>query len=114
MTSRVTHDCLGTVPLSPALAVDFKGNLFPVDFYFDFSSPFTYIAATRVNRYFGQQNVKWIPMVSVSTLKCLNGSGQGLLQSTLGNQCLTGTKDWRDPLRKETSLSHPGTSIRSS
>lgn len=54
---------LGTVPLSPALAVDFKGNLFPVDFYFDFSSPFTYIAATRVNRYFGQQNVKWIPML---------------------------------------------------
>eukprot|EP01126_Amoeba_proteus_P051009 TRINITY_DN6068_c0_g2_i5.p1 TRINITY_DN6068_c0_g2~~TRINITY_DN6068_c0_g2_i5.p1 ORF type:complete len:261 (-),score=52.97 TRINITY_DN6068_c0_g2_i5:79-861(-) len=35
----------------------------PVDFFFDFSSPYTYLAATRANALFGRINLNWCPIL---------------------------------------------------
>jgi len=54
---------LGGNPNVPVEAALYKRRVFPVDFYFDYSSPFTYIATTRVGRMFGEGNLTWHPML---------------------------------------------------
>jgi len=53
---------LGGKPYFKSLALPDIGSRFYVDFFFDFSSPYTYIAATRAARYFGR-SLNWCPML---------------------------------------------------
>jgi 2-hydroxychromene-2-carboxylate isomerase len=53
---------LGGSPPRAAVAAEHDGSVAPVQFWFDYSSPFTYVAATRVQRMFGPR-VRWRPML---------------------------------------------------
>lgn len=53
---------LGGRPPEAVPAVEYAGPVRPVDFWFDYSSPFAYLASTRVERMFGTA-ARWRPML---------------------------------------------------
>eukprot|EP01089_Gocevia_fonbrunei_P013885 TRINITY_DN3663_c0_g1_i2.p1 TRINITY_DN3663_c0_g1~~TRINITY_DN3663_c0_g1_i2.p1 ORF type:complete len:339 (+),score=50.02 TRINITY_DN3663_c0_g1_i2:289-1305(+) len=50
-------------PNRPLPYKSYGGFTQPVDFYFDYSSPYTYIASKRIESLFGPQNINWKPFL---------------------------------------------------
>lgn len=61
---------LGGSPKRVVSAAAFSGDVAPVDFYFDFSSPFAYLAAMRVNDVLGAA-ARWKPMLLGAVFKAV-------------------------------------------
>ncbi len=61
---------LGGAPPSLPLASDYRGETAPVDFFFDFSSPFACLAAMRVDDVLGQA-ARWRPMLLGAVFKAV-------------------------------------------
>ncbi len=60
----------GGLPDRPAPAISYAGTLHPVDFYFDYSSPFSCLGAARVERLFGRA-ATWRPMLLGAVFKAV-------------------------------------------
>jgi len=57
-----------------------RGKLYPVTFYFDFSSPYTYLAFLRIEKLFGADNVKFVPVLLGAIFK---GVGQSNMPAAM-------------------------------
>lgn len=57
-------------------------RLHPVTFFFDFSSPYTYIASARVERLFGAEHIKFVPVLLGAIFKAV---GMANLPMTLNS-----------------------------
>ncbi len=96
--AQIEH-ALNVPPERPMTARRFAGDVVPVDFFFDFSSPFSYIAAARVDRVIGPRHVNWKPMLLGAVFKAVGGPAIPVLEMVPAKQQYQGVD-----LRRQATL----------